>query len=381
MRESGATVAAYATVREDAVESAAHFGDPTATLLDASQITILPQLLLARTYLSPSDQLSADITTLKTFSSNPSLAKALQAKTGKPLAELAQSDLFAPLGLKQTTYAASSAGRVMMPYPGPAAPSTPPFITTAPELARLIAEFTLALNGRSQIISQAVAQAVATDLSVNGAIRIEGAFVQVHIQPYEGLAAVSAANRSTPALLDRAFASATTLRRSDMAASFEPAHVSGDYAGGNICPVCEYAALPLVISFINNESDEEIIALAKSLEQTVVDLGRDDIKAFIILPVFSAPSASPAERQAAVTVVTDRATRLAQTANVQNVALCVLPNPEAGTYRNYAINRTDSNVTYLLRNRSVVSARPNQPLQPASLAELDRAVRALFASR
>lgn len=184
------------------------------------------------------------------------------------------------------------------------------------------------------------------------------------IQPDDGFAAVldlpgKPANVDTE--LKWAVSQLMPLRVGESAASFDPHHITGPFAGNDVCPVCEYTKLPQVYYWVQNESDENVVKIAQAIQAGVGPLDKKKVKAFV---VFANLKGKPDQEYG-------HAQALATQANTPDVSFTVIKNPASGHLAHYRIDREGKSVLYFVKDIKVQKVIPNaQPTQAAEITGL-----------
>lgn len=188
-------------------------------------------------------------------------------------------------------------------------------------------------------------------------LKLGPATLEMDFHPGDGLASIVEVDTAGKSAVGSAdfYTAIAALQVGEDASPFDPHHVTGPFAGADVCPVCEYGPLPLAFYWVNDEKDATIVESAKNLQASVVAAGLTKVRAFIIF------TNSKNEFKS----LSERAEKLAKLANTPNVSFCVINDPDSGHLRNYKVNRMGQSVLYLVKGRKVREAYTN--VQPNSL--------------
>ncbi|MBL8049468.1 MAG: hypothetical protein JNJ45_12385 [Chthonomonas sp.] len=135
----------------------------------------------------------------------------------------------------------------------------------------------------------------------------------------------------------------------DSFAAFEPFHVSGPYAGGTMCPVCEYMNLPMVYVW-TDPTDAAIPATAATLQAAVTKFGPKAMKTFVL---DLNRAGKDKDSVAALTTLSKSESFKA----TPQVWLLSRPKKLQAVVKDHALAPWDKyrSLTYLVRNRKVVA--------------------------
>lgn len=240
--------------------------------------------------------------------------------------------------------------------------------SSAGDIAKLVAEIMRGASGESRLVSKASAALMLTEMregathglnrSGTGEVFLggndEGYSGQFFLRPLDGTAVVvlTASNFGWPvmrSMKDAQFAKLNQIQPGETTASFEPRWATGVYAGKDICPVCEYGLLPMALVWVQNLSDEEIIAAAQTLQATATADPKTRLKPFVVF--------SNLAGNLAATVT--KAKELAARANTPSVPFVVVKDPLSGTLRSFYIDRQSKSVFLTADKRSVKTVISN----------------------
>ena len=296
----------------------------------------------------------------------------LEDVEGKPFVEIAKSRVFTPLKLTHSTY-----DQLITHKPGiDLAVGDKPrrayselasqgLWSSGNDIATMLVTLMKSARGESRFLKRETAQllfpqgkkgatfglnreALSDGYSVYLGGQTPGFSCKIRLLPEDGTGAVVLTNTDMgwgfiDRTIDQGFKSVSLLKLGESAASFEPYHVSGEYAGQEICPVCEYVFLPIVFVWAQQDTDENLIAAAQALQGQLVKLGPKKVKALVVLSNLK----GDLEKEKA------HAKALADRAQTPNVSFVVVKSPTAGTLRSYRIDRKSKNIVYLVRKRQV----------------------------
>lgn len=141
-------------------------------------------------------------------------------------------------------------------------------------------------------------------------------------------------------ILDLSLKELSSLPLEKGAASFDPMHLSGPYAGVKQCPVCEYGMAPMVFLWAQNDDESNLLQLQRTLESGSLKAGKEKVKIFVV--VSNLDGKGQALGQA-----------LVQKAKTPDVWVTVIEDPNTGHLRKYRINRNSRNTIYFVKNRRV----------------------------
>jgi len=115
------------------------------------------------------------------------------------------------------------------------------------------------------------------------------------------------------------------LKAGESVTPFHPSHVSGPLAGTKNCFPCTFQARPAVQIWVNGETDENIIALAKSLQMNIDSHKDAEFKAMIVMVGMSTDC----------TACNGHLTKIAEKSGVKDVAFAVIgkDDPSVAKYK------------------------------------------------
>ncbi len=299
------------------------------------------------------------------------LQQVLVDTEGAPYTDIIQKRVFAPLKLANTFPTQPSEGSFAtsgikpQSYPAIAAQG---LWSSAGDVAKLLAEIMRGASGESKLISKSSGNLMLTELregATHGLNRDgtgevflgghdEGYTGMFKLRPQDGTAVVvlTSSNFGWPLitpLIEAQFTKLSQIQPGESTASFEPRWATGVYAGKDICPVCEYGLLPMALVWVQNLSDEEIIAAARTLQATATADPKTRLKPFVVF--------SNLAGNLAATVT--KAKELAARANTPSVPFVVVKDPLAGTLRSFYIDRQSKSVFLTADKRSVKTVISN----------------------
>lgn len=320
----------------------------------------------------------------------------LEDVEGKSFSKIAAERVITPLGLKDTTYDQFLSPAFAAKFVTGEKPlhcyselAAQGMWSSAGDVAKMLAALMKSARGESKLVKQNLAQML-FPTGKNGGIfglnrdpmrdgytiylggQTPGYSCKIRLMPEDGVGAVVLTNadmgwKFIDEAIDYGFRSASILKPGESSPSFEPFHVSGEYAGESICPVCEYMFIPMTFIWSQNDTDDNLIAAAKVLQKEVVSIGTTKTKAFIVLS--NLKDDLEGEKK--------HAERLAKAAGTPNVAFVVIKSPTTGTLRSYRIDRSAKNVVYLVRKRIVQEVMTNFVCDEAGGVKLSSAVQSL----
>lgn len=292
--------------------------------------------------------------------------------TGKSLQTLAQERVFKPLNLTSSVYSAlppeqfkdriAPGEKPTRAYPALASQG---LWTNARDLAVLMSAVWKSAREESKILKPDTAKLLLTPnengdtyglnrspLSEGGDLFLggqnDGYTCQLVLQPTDGNGALVVTNgdmawQAIDSAINDSFRLTSGLNLGDIAASFEPLHVSGPWADTEACPVCNYPLLSVALAFVQHGSDEEALAIASSFQKSVSQTSPDKLKAFIVISNIDGDFAKAKAR----------AESLAKQSNTPNVWFVVIQDPDGGPLRDYHVDRRSKTYVVLTKRRSV----------------------------
>lgn len=158
----------------------------------------------------------------------------------------------------------------------------------------------------------------------------------------------------------------------DSFAAFEPYHVTGPYAGGTMCPVCEYMNLPMVFMW-TDPADPAILPVATTVQASITKHGPKALKAFVLDLNRSRKDKDSVQ---ALTKLSASEPWKA----VPNVWLLTRPNKLQAVTKDHALLPWDKyrSITYLVRGRKVVAKFVDLSAKEEDQAKLGAAVEAMM---
>ncbi len=158
-----------------------------------------------------------------------------------------------------------------------------------------------------------------------------------------------------------ALAPQSGLNVGEKVSAYHPQHVSGPDAGTDTCPPCKYGNRPAVQVWLNGESEENIMAMAKALDSKVAG-SKKEFKAFMI---------NLTHCDACV----DGTKAVAKKSGLKNVAMAYLPKTDEAV-KAYKVNTSADvkNTVFVYKNREVVAKFVNLKADAEGLKALSAAV-------
>lgn len=147
---------------------------------------------------------------------------------------------------------------------------------------------------------------------------------------------------------------------------FHPTHVSGPDKGTDTCPPCKYGNLPAVQAWFNQDSEENVMALARTVSSEVKESSKD-LKGFMIMVANCAACEAGAKTLGAK----------AETKGLKNVAVAYIGKGDE-SIKNYKINLDTKvkNTVIVYNKRQVVAKFVNLKGNEAGIGQLKAALAA-----
>jgi hypothetical protein len=159
------------------------------------------------------------------------------------------------------------------------------------------------------------------------------------------------------------------LQVGDFVSPFEPYHVTGPYAETRMCPVCEWAMLPMVFIWSNGAEPSTLSSVVGTVQKAVQSVPNKKVKAFFV--DVNAEGKDAASR--------DRVATWAKAWNAPDVYAMSRLGSMKASLKDYKIDDLKSWTIqiYTVRNRRVVSTF--DPDKAGELARLSEAIASLAA--
>ena len=175
---------------------------------------------------------------------------------------------------------------------------------------------------------------------------------------------------SIAALATMAFAVAgakSGLQPGDTVSAFGPKHVTGADAKSSTCLVCKYGTTAAVQVWVNGDSTDNVIRIAKELEGTIKKQGANNLKAFVI---FIKPKGTSEK------VISDQLSAIASQNGLKNVALTFVDGAKGSGVASYKINVSSEvkNTVMVYQNRKVSANFVNLKADAQGLKSLKSSV-------
>jgi hypothetical protein len=160
------------------------------------------------------------------------------------------------------------------------------------------------------------------------------------------------------ALAATAIVSASGLKPGDTISAFHPTHVAGPLAGSDKCFPCTYKSRPQVQAWINGDTRENVVAIARALDAEMSSHKDKEFKAMIVMLT----------DKAGMEATMKMAKSIAESEKLKHVAIAVLDrNHEAVkayqidlkakntliAYREWRVTRTAANVMANVANTQI----------------------------
>lgn len=143
--------------------------------------------------------------------------------------------------------------------------------------------------------------------------------------------------------------------------AFHPTHIAGPDKGTDTCPPCKYGNRPAVQVWVNEDSPENVLAIANNL-QTKVASSKSEFKAFII-------------NVTCCEACTKNAEALAEKVKGNELGITVLdPTNEAVKLYKVNLDPQVKNTVFVYKNRKVVAKFINLKADKEGLSALNSAI-------
>ncbi len=143
--------------------------------------------------------------------------------------------------------------------------------------------------------------------------------------------------------------------------AFHPTHIAGPDKGTDTCPPCKYGNRPAVQVWVNEDSPENVLAIANNLQAKVAS-SKNEFKAFII-------------NVTCCDVCTKAAENLAKNVKGNELGITVL-DPKNSAVKQYKVNldKEVKNTVFVYKNRKVVAKFINLKADREGLNALNEAI-------
>jgi len=156
------------------------------------------------------------------------------------------------------------------------------------------------------------------------------------------------------------------LNQGERVSAFHPQHVTGPHKGTDACPPCTYGNLPMVQVWVNGDSDSNVKAFAKLLNDRIKEYKTtSQFKGFVI---YLTPKDG-------VTNATKTLEKVAKDTSSNDVCLAYLDKTN-NAVSDYKVN-TDKqvkNTVFVYKNRQIAAKFVNLVPDKKGLAELNKAI-------
>jgi hypothetical protein len=149
--------------------------------------------------------------------------------------------------------------------------------------------------------------------------------------------------------------------------AFHPWHASGADKNTMECPDCKYTTNPAVQVWVNDDAEQNVLAIAANLDKSVKANSNKKLKAFV---VYANVNKQPDQ------TLRPKIADLAARNKLNNVALVVVGSWDKGAVRDNGINpdRRIRNTVYVYKKLIISSKFVNLVADAKGLAALDAAV-------
>lgn len=189
------------------------------------------------------------------------------------------------------------------------------------------------------------------------------------------LAALSALALVATAIAAPALRAAESgLKPGGTVSAFEPIHVTGPDKGTTTCPVCKYGAEAAAQVWISpKESDDNVVALAKSLDGAIAKNGLTKFRAFFVFLPSGESDSAMAKKLSAI----------AAKAGTSKVAFTYLNGTNKDAIEDYKVNTSSQirNTIMVYANRAVIANYVNAQATSETLAKIQDSVKEAIAAR
>ncbi len=154
------------------------------------------------------------------------------------------------------------------------------------------------------------------------------------------------------------------LKPGEFTPAYEPHHSTGPDKGTETCPVCKYGQLPIVQVWVNGDSAENVVSLARSLEGRLDKVGLKKLRVFFTFVEPEGKSAAAFGKELVA---------LAARARVKQVAFTHL-SATSVPVKDYKINLAAKNTIFVQKKMKVKATFVDLKADNAGLAQLSAAV-------